>query len=306
MKATQIVASYLILQAVGVAAWWGLLLSVPASVSWFQPPAWPPEALLGFFLGDAMVLIGGSIATSVMVLRRSESASIAVWSLTLAVWYPTLYCIGVSLLTDEAWLAAATMACMAGLTLAVATIYGAGVQEPATFRVTPMNKQAALAWTIGQTVIFWGALLWILPKAIVEVETRIGWPSFSHPYQTLGAIVLFMGASALGFVSAVTMAWRGDGTPLPTATAPKLVVSGPYRWVRNPMAVAGIAQGIAVGWYFGSYTVIGYAISGAFVWHCLVRPSEEADLAERFGDSYRLYKGSVWLWVPRRPGQKSD
>jgi protein-S-isoprenylcysteine O-methyltransferase Ste14 len=35
-----------------------------------------------------------------------------------------------------------------------------------------------------------------------------------------------------------------------------LVIAGPYRYVRNPMAVAGILQGIAVGWYLGSVSVI--------------------------------------------------
>lgn len=31
----------------------------------------------------------------------------------------------------------------------------------------------------------------------------------------------------------------------------RLVIARPYRFVRNPMAVAGIVQGLAVGWYLG-------------------------------------------------------
>ena len=94
------------------------------------------------------------------------------------------------------------------------------------------------------------------------------------------------------------MATVGEGTPLPTATAPKLVVSGPYRFVRNPMALAGILQGVAVGWWLGSYVVLAYALAGAALWHLCVRPIEEADLRRRFGSDYERYQSCVRLWIP--------
>ena len=94
------------------------------------------------------------------------------------------------------------------------------------------------------------------------------------------------------------MATYGEGTPLPTATAPRLVISGPYRFVRNPMAVAGISQGVAVGWYCGSYAVIVYSLAGVVLWHIAVRPIEEADLKSRFGEAYNDYQRRVRLWLP--------
>lgn len=301
MNARHIVASYLIAQAIGTAAWWGLLLSVPESVKWFQPPTWPSAALLGFWLGDSMLLIGGSLATASAVLLRKPWATILIWSLTGAVWYPTLYCIGVSILTDEAWIASTMMASMAGLTLAMATIHGNATQTPATLRATPMSRIGAMTWTFAQTLIFWSIFLWILPNGICELESRLGISSFRHPGQTIAATLLFAIASLLGAWSGFTMARFGEGTPLPTAAAPKLVVNGPYRFVRNPMALAGILQGIAVGWYFGSYSVVAYAITGAFVWHLCVRPVEENDLQSRFGSSYSSYRNDVGLWIPKLP-----
>jgi len=71
--------------------------------------------------------------------------------------------------------------------------------------------------------------------------------------------------------------------------------------VRNPMAVAGIGQGVAVGFVLGSYLVIIYAITGAFIWHFGVRPSEERNLAKRFGTTYQNYKQRVYCWWPRFP-----
>lgn len=102
------------------------------------------------------------------------------------------------------------------------------------------------------------------------------------------------------------MALLGNGTPLPTATAPYLVVGGPYRFVRNPMALAGIVQGVAVGWYFGSLAVIAYAFTGALLWHFCVRPIEEADLQQRFPADYPQYREAVGLWLPRLPAKRNS
>ena len=54
----------------------------------------------------------------------------------------------------------------------------------------------------------------------------------------------------------MTMALIGEGTPLPAETARKLVVAGPYRYVRNPMAVAGVIQTASIGLLFGSWMVV--------------------------------------------------
>ena len=298
MTAKRIVAAYLILQGAGTAAWWVLLLLVPGTVDWFKPREWPAESLLGFWLSDALLLILGSFATATAVVQERSWASIAIWSLAAAAWYPTLYCVGVSVLTEEAWIASGMMATMAGLTLVMATVHGTTGQVPAAIRVAPMNRAAAVAWTLAQVAVFWATFLWILPQGIVELEERLGWSGFTHPGQSITSAILFLAASLLGLWSGVTMAAAGDGTPLPTATAPKLVISGPYRFVRNPMAVAGILQGIAVGWYLGSFAVLAYAIAGAFTWHVCVRPVEEADLRVRFGDAYERYRRRVSVWIP--------
>ncbi|MFD5214960.1 methyltransferase family protein [Microbacterium sp. NPDC058345] len=165
----------------------------------------------------------------------------------------------------------------------------------------PAPRPVHLLRTGGQIVVFWGLFLLILPTLIALVERRWGLhvdPPLVVP--SLGAVA-FAAATALGLWSATTMASRGDGTPLPRATARTLVMSGPYRIVRNPMAVAGIAQGVAVGMMLGSWLVVGYALCGSLVWNHLIRPGEEADLLSRFGASYEQYRQRVSVWVPRRP-----
>ncbi len=299
MNARTIVTIYLLAQAVGTAAWWCALLIVPESTDWFQPASWPDDALLGFWFADGLLVVGGSLVTAVMISKKLPHSSVAIWMLAATTWYPTLYCIGVSVLTGEAWLASGLMSCMAGLTLSMATIHGTPNQSPATFRAGAMTKTTAVVWTFTQLVIFWGVFLWVLPMAILEMEGHLGLARFKHSFQDLFSMAAFIASSLLGLWSAWTMATRGKGTPLPTATASKLVIAGPYRWIRNPMALAGILQGIAVGWWFGSPAVIAYACAGIPVWHYMVRPSEEADLLMRFGHDYESYRKSVRLWIPR-------
>lgn len=299
MRPSTIVACYLLVQAIGILAWWGLLIASPGSIQWFQPAVWPPGSLLAFWLADGLLLVGGSLVAATGVFQEKPWASVAVWAIALVSWYPTLVCLATSLQTGEAWIATALMVSMAGLSLAMATIYGNSNQAPATIRATLLDRSAAVIWTVGQIVIFWGTFLIVLPLAIIELQGYVGWGRFQHMLQTPLAIGLLVLASALGLWSGFAIATRGGGTPLPTATAPRLVVAGPYRFVRNPMAVAGIVQGLAVGWLLGSIPVMGYALLGGVLWHAVVRPVEERDLAERFGEAYRTYQRQVGLWLPK-------
>lgn len=162
----------------------------------------------------------------------------------------------------------------------------------------PAGRGWNVAKTMMQVVAFWGTLLFLFPWLIVGAEARLGIAGFA-PQRWLGAAV-FAVASALGLFSGHTMAVAGEGTPLPLDHPRRLVVRGPYAVVRNPMAVAGIAQGCAVGLFLGSYGVIAYSLAGALVWHFGVRPFEERHLHEKFGGEYDAYRRRVGLWVPRR------
>lgn len=154
-----------------------------------------------------------------------------------------------------------------------------------------------LTKTFLQTSVFLFVFLLALPKLILYLEVQFSLPSFT-PLLYLG-LGLFIPCSLLGLYSGYTMSIIGQGTPLPLDCPNKLVIKGPYRYVRNPMAVAGIGQGVGVGLMAGSYIVIVYALSGAVLWHYLVRPVEEEDLAIRFGEAYRVYCERVKCWLPK-------
>jgi protein-S-isoprenylcysteine O-methyltransferase Ste14 len=156
-----------------------------------------------------------------------------------------------------------------------------------------------VAGTFGQIIVFWGFFLGLVPPCLAFFEQRWGLALAFPPFAAPAGTAILVLASALGIWSAAVMSTRGDGTPLPSAMPNRLVIAGPYRWIRNPMAVAGIAQGAAVGLVLQSWLVVGYAVLGSLVWNYAVRPLEEADLTERFGDGFRQYCRAVRCWIPR-------
>ena len=154
-----------------------------------------------------------------------------------------------------------------------------------------------LTKTLLQTAVFWLVFLYLIPMGVLKIETAYAINGFES-MKRLGWF-LFLTFSSIGLYSGYIMSWRGKGTPLPLDCPNQLVIQGPYKVVRNPMAVAGIGQGISVGIIWGSYLVVLYALAGAVLWHILVRPMEEKDLEMRFGKAYLEYKNKIKCWLPK-------
>ena len=114
----------------------------------------------------------------------------------------------------------------------------------------------------------------------------------------LGVILL-----ALGFALMVwcwsEFARRGRGTPAPFDPPRQLVIAGPYRYVRNPMYVAGILVILGQAALYRSMPLVGYAAVFLMASFAFVVGYEEQTLARRFGSEYAAYKGEVRRWIPR-------
>ncbi len=111
------------------------------------------------------------------------------------------------------------------------------------------------------------------------------------------------GLIALGSVglldSFVRFAVQGLGTPAPVFPTRHLVVTGLYRYVRNPMYLAVASAILGQGLLFGNVTVLEY---GAIVWvlfHLFVLTYEEPTLKATFGAEYESFCAAVPRWIPR-------
>ena len=94
-------------------------------------------------------------------------------------------------------------------------------------------------------------------------------------------------------------AWVGLGTPAPVAPTRTLVVSGVYRFVRNPMYVAVTALIFGQAMLFASWGVALYGVVVAAAFHTFVRLYEEPTLRDAYGAQYDAYCAATPRWIPR-------
>jgi protein-S-isoprenylcysteine O-methyltransferase Ste14 len=92
----------------------------------------------------------------------------------------------------------------------------------------------------------------------------------------------------------------GRGTLAPWDPPQHLVVTGPYRHVRNPMITAVLAVLLGEAALFGSPRLLIWAAIFFAVTYAVFPLYEEPDLERRFGEEYRDYKRNVPRWLPRR------
>ncbi len=164
----------------------------------------------------------------------------------------------------------------------------------------PAGLKVNAGKTLLQIVVMWTIFYALFPIVIYFVEGAIGLGQYRFA-STLWQIVGVAGFVAGGFVGlwcAWLMVSYGHGTPLPADCPRELVIKGPYRYVRNPMAISSFLQGVAIGLWLGSPLVLVYVLAGMVGWNYFVRPWEEMDLARRFGAPYVRYRDNVRCWVP--------
>jgi protein-S-isoprenylcysteine O-methyltransferase Ste14 len=94
-------------------------------------------------------------------------------------------------------------------------------------------------------------------------------------------------------------AWEGLGTPAPVAPTRTLVVSGFYRYVRNPMYLAVLALIVGQAVLFADWGVALYGVVIAASFHTFVRLYEEPTLHRAYGEEYAAYCAATPRWIPR-------
>src|ERR1041384_7209947 len=114
----------------------------------------------------------------------------------------------------------------------------------------------------------------------------------------LGGILIIVGVPGL-IDSFARFALQGLGTPAPIAPPQKLVVTGLYRYVRNPMYVAVVGVILGQGILFGDWRLLIYAGLMWLAFHAFVLAYEEPVLAESFGAQYEDFRANVPRWIPR-------
>ena len=155
-----------------------------------------------------------------------------------------------------------------------------------------MLEAVAFTILVPGTVAFW------LPRVILD-RTRLAWPSTWSGAQLAALFPLAAGAEIYArcvweFVT------RGRGIPAPIDHPTQLVVTGLYRYVRNPMYLGVLLFLLGEALFLQYRDFVIYAIGWLAVVHVFVLVYEEPNLRRKFGASYERYTRHVRRWLPGR------
>ena len=91
----------------------------------------------------------------------------------------------------------------------------------------------------------------------------------------------------------------GRGTLVPVLPTEHLVVTGLYRYVRNPMYIGVVSLIVGQALLFGSGATLLYGAVVATGFHLFVVLYEEPTMRRTYGDEYKAYCLQVRRWLPR-------
>ena len=154
-----------------------------------------------------------------------------------------------------------------------------------------------LARSVTYATLFIALVLIFVPGRILE-RTGIVQPSQPGVVEYAGMVVTAVGG-AICVWCILTFTFVGRGTPAPFDPPRKLVVSGPYRYVRNPMYIGAVLALCGAAMYFGSGALFAYVAIIFVIMHLFVVWYEEPTLSRLFGSEYEAYQARVARWVVR-------
>jgi protein-S-isoprenylcysteine O-methyltransferase Ste14 len=176
------------------------------------------------------------------------------------------------------------------------------------FGKAPLSPGALAARMVVYAISFLVFIVALVPAAFHFAARAAGLQGLHERiYGFLGAStgVIGIGIFAFGivayFVCSLWLVIVGKGPFVEFDPPREFVASGPYRWMRNPVAASLIVAGLGEAVYFQSVGILIFVLCGPPLAHLQVTKIEEPRLRQRFGASYEEYCRKVNRWLPCPP-----
>ena len=160
-----------------------------------------------------------------------------------------------------------------------------------------MRKILALGGSFVFLLLAPGTVAGLVPWAITHWHFQ---PTlFRHDVtRAAGGFLIVLGIVPL-VESFVRFALKGLGTPAPIFPTRRLVVTGFYRHMRNPMYFGVVTAIIGQAILFADMRLVAYAAMVWLLMHLFVVAYEEPKLHHAFGAEYDAFRDHVPRWIPR-------
>jgi len=150
-----------------------------------------------------------------------------------------------------------------------------------------------------------GAIIWfsvslLLIYISIQLDRVLNFPGFiSIPYN------IFIGLLSVGFgffigLWTIILFMKAKGTPVPLNPPQKLITTGPYALVRNPMLIGWFGILFGIGFFINSISLT-FIFTPAFLVLNIIylKKIEEKELEKRFGEEYLRYKKEIPMFIPK-------
>lgn len=152
-----------------------------------------------------------------------------------------------------------------------------------------------------QVIAFGGLLAFVLPAIAIDGSGgRFSNPLLRPPWQIALIVQVLAVPALLGLTAVQEFVWRGQGTPVPFDPPRRLVTTGVYAYVRNPMPLSAVALLLLSGIVLQNAWVAAAGVIAHLYCLGLAGWDEDEDLRRRFGDDWVAYRRAVRAWIPRR------
>ena len=144
-------------------------------------------------------------------------------------------------------------------------------------------------------------LSFLLPiTALVLVPALIERNPAVRPDFFLYAGVVFTGTGLWFLIATISLFIRhGKGTLAPWDPTTRLIITGPYAYVRNPMITGVLTVLLGEAFVFHSMRILVWCLLFLGINTAYFILSEEPGMERRFGQAYREYRSNVPRWIPR-------
>ena len=157
-----------------------------------------------------------------------------------------------------------------------------------------------LLGTLPAGLLLVGLIPYALVVALPRLDATLGLPRlfFGAPNWILG-VLLMLGGMAFAQWSIWNQFLQASGTPLPVMPTQKLLVSGPFKYCRNPMALGTFVFYAGISVLVGSLSSLAGVALFAALLILYIKKVEERELEARFGQEYVDYKARTPFILPR-------
>lgn len=155
-----------------------------------------------------------------------------------------------------------------------------------------------------RSVLYVGSLAYVfyayLPGVVLNLTDGWAVSPLWHLNDWRVLAVAMLPPLLIGTWATLSFTDAGSGTPLPFDPPHRLVTTGPYAFVRNPMQIAGMMLAVLLVLYYPTPFMLLYVVDMGLTLSVLINLYEHGEMEQAFGDAYRHYASHVRNWLPRR------